>query len=137
MAKPRTARGRESEAVSAAYYRKNGFPHADRVPASLPGRDITGMPGLAPEVKARRDFNPLAWIRQARKNAGQDVPYVILRCDGQGPEHVGEWLVIRRLEDDTKLLRQAGYGQSDFIVLPAGYRLAFDDSHEVSSNHAE
>jgi hypothetical protein len=117
----RTARARETEAVAAAYYRDNGFPHADRVPASLPGRDITGMPGLAPECKARRDFTPKAWVKQARKNAQADLPYVILRCDGQGPEHVGEWLVIRRLEDDTKLLRAAGYGSAD-------------DSHDVSSD---
>jgi hypothetical protein len=38
------------------------------------------------------------------------MPYVILRCNGQGPASVGEWLVIRRLEDDTRLLREAGYG---------------------------
>jgi hypothetical protein len=112
MTRPRTTRGRQTEAAVALYYRDRGFPHAERIPASLPGRDITGMPGLAPEVKARRDFNPLAWIRQARKNASGDVPYVILRCDGQGPEHVGEWLVIRTLEDDTDILRLAGYGDA-------------------------
>lgn len=111
MTKPRTARARKSEAVVAEAYRKNGFPHAERVPASLPGRDITGIPGLAPEVKARRNFNPLAWIRQARKNASDDMPYVIMRCNGQGPESIGEWLVIRRFQDDVKLLREAGYGE--------------------------
>jgi hypothetical protein len=34
---------------------------------------------------------------------------------------VGEWLVIRTLEDDTDILRLAGYGD------------ALDDGHVVSS----
>jgi hypothetical protein len=121
VTKPRTARGRQTEEWAAEYYRDRGFPHAERIPASLPGRDINGMPGLAPEVKARRDFNPLKWGRQARKNATGDVPYVILRPDGYGKEQIGDWLVIRRLEDDTEILRLAGYGDTP------------DDGHVVSS----
>ena len=110
MATARTTRARETERLLAQWYREHGWPHADRVPASLPGRDITGMPGLAPEVKARSDFQPRAWVRQAVRNAGPDMPYVVMRCNGQGEADLAEWLVLRPLLDDTKLLIDAGYG---------------------------
>lgn len=123
MTSPRTTRGRQTEEWAAEFYRDRGWPDAERIPASLPGRDIKGMPGLAPEVKARRDFNPLKWGRQARKNATGDVPFVILRPDGYGKEQIGDWLVIRRLEDDTEILKLAG-----FAVAP-------NDSHEITLTH--
>jgi hypothetical protein len=105
MAGPRTARARETERLVAEWYQEHGWTNAERIPASLPGRDITGMPGYAPEVKARANFDPMAWVKQAARNAGADMPFVIMRCNGQGPESVGEWLVIRRLKDDTEMLR--------------------------------
>ena len=38
------------------------------------------------------------------------LPFVVLRCDGQGPAVTGDWPVILRLEDFTGLLHEAGYG---------------------------
>jgi hypothetical protein len=106
----RKARGSESQNVVAAWFARRGFPYALAAGAGRPGRDITGMLALAPEVKARAKFDPLAWVRQARANAGPDLPFVVFRCNGQGPTTVADWPVLLRLEDFTALLRQAGYG---------------------------
>lgn len=111
MANPRVQRGRGSEEIVAQWYRERGWPRAERVPASIRGKDIRHMKGLAPEVKARADFNPLAWTRQAVKNADYDeMPFVVMRCNGQGEAQIGEWLVIRPLYHDTELLLDAEYG---------------------------
>jgi hypothetical protein len=99
MPDARVARGRRTTRVVAAWLREHGHPDAEPTWGSEPGRDVRKVAGHAPEVKARRDFRPLEWLRQARANAGDDIPCVILRCDGTG-EHAGDYLVIRRLEDD-------------------------------------
>ena len=80
--------------------------------AGRSGRDLTGMPGLAPEVKARRDFAPLAWLRQAAGNASTDLPFVMFRPDGMGEKSIGSWGILLTVEDFTRLLRDAGYGES-------------------------
>ena len=75
------------------------------------GSDITGMPGIDIEVKARRGFDPLAAMRQqADRAALGDLAFAVLRMDGQGPAVIGSWPVIIRLDTLTELLRAAGYG---------------------------
>jgi hypothetical protein len=60
--------------------------------------------GVSVEIKARADFNPLAWLLQAKKNARPgDRPLVVIRCNKQG-ERAGEYLVIRCLDDDVLAL---------------------------------
>jgi hypothetical protein len=44
------------------------------------------------EVKARRDFEPLAWLRQSKKNSDEDeMPIVIWQPDGMGEKTVRQW----------------------------------------------
>jgi hypothetical protein len=75
------------------------------------GSDITGMPGIDIEVKARTGFSPLAAMRQqADRAAHGDLAFAVLRMDGQGPSVIGSWPVILRLDTFTELLRAAGYG---------------------------
>jgi hypothetical protein len=75
------------------------------------GSDITGMPGIDIEVKARRGFDPLAAMRQqADRAALGDLAFAVLRMDGQGPAVIGSWPVVIRLDTLTELLRAAGYG---------------------------
>lgn len=105
----RKARGMRSQLVVAKWFAGNGFPWAESTGAGRSGSDITGMPGLAVEVKARRDFAPLAWLRQARTGSA-GVPFVVFRCDGQGEANVGEWGALLRLDDLTELIRGAGFG---------------------------
>jgi hypothetical protein len=109
----RTRRGAETQAVAAAWYRDHGFPYCTDAGAGRAGRDLLNMVGLAGEVKARRDFVPISWLRQAARNAAGDVPFVLLRCDGQGPAAVADWPVITRNEDWTRLVRAAGYGDPE------------------------
>lgn len=105
----RKQRGSQTENLLARYYESRGWPYAEPTKAS--GRDVTGMPGLAPEAKARYGFDPLAWLRQAERNAGDDLPYVVFRPNGMGEAQIGSWCVVMRLEHHTALLRSAGYGE--------------------------
>ena len=104
----RKRRGAETQRTVAAYFVANGWPYATDAGAGRPGSDILGTPGLAIEVKARRDFSPLAWLRQA--TTGQGVPLCVHRPDGMGPASVADWPVTMRLSDAVALLRAAGYG---------------------------
>ena len=109
----RKARGSQTQNAAANWFRTNGWPYAEPVGAGRPGRDITGTPGLACEVKARRDLRPSEWVRQATNGAGGDLPFVVHRPDGMGPASIADWPVTLRLEDFTALLRAAGYGDPE------------------------
>lgn len=109
----RKARGRRTEKVLAEFYAENGWPFAESTGAGRSGVDVTGMPGLAVEVKARRAFDPVAWLRQAATRAG--LPFVVFRPNGMGEQSVGRWGVLMTVAEHTALLRSAGYG--DPVVL--------------------
>lgn len=96
----------------AAYLRTRGWAYATDAGAGRSGRDILNVLGLAIEVKARRDYSPLAWLRQATSTADGDLPLVVHRPDGMGPASIADWPVTFRLEDAVKLLHSAGYGDS-------------------------
>lgn len=98
-----------SQKVVADWFRESGFPFAESAGAGRSGSDIIGVPGLRVEVKARRAFSPLAWLRQTHETTGDGLPFVVFRCDGQGEANVGEWGVLLRLDTMTNLLKEAGY----------------------------
>lgn len=100
-----TKRSRESELVVAKYLAERIWPDATANYPSNPGSDILKVP-VDIEVKARRDFNPLAWLRQSRKRRAGG--FVVLRPDGYGPKKIGDWLVIKRLDDEIDLRLQVG-----------------------------
>lgn len=104
----RKRRGSETQSAVARWFTDHGWPYAESAGAGRQGSDITGIPGLACEVKARRDLNLLAWLRQAA--TGNGVPFVVHRPDGLGPAAVAGWPVTMRLADFTQLLHDAGYG---------------------------
>jgi len=101
MPNARVTRGRRTQnVVVVKWLRTHGWPRAKGTPASLPGKDVTGVPPHAIEVKARFAFDPQAWLRQAARNAGEgEIPCVIVRMRGQG-EDANNYLVFRRLVDD-------------------------------------
>jgi hypothetical protein len=104
----RKVRGSRTQALVAEHYQRL-WPAARTNPNALAGRDVLEVP-LSIEVKGRRAFSPLEWIRQARKaeRPGEDEfpAHVVMRPDGLGEASVGDWLVIRRLADDTALLEE-------------------------------
>lgn len=118
----RKQRAHDTETAVARWFGGNGWPHAEPVGAGRSGSDVTGMPGLMVEVKARRDFRPVEWLKQhAHKEPAHaavgtfhdsppKVPFVVWRPDGMGPTSIGSWGVMMRLDDFTALLREAGYG---------------------------
>lgn len=117
----RKQRGHETETTVAGWFACTGWPFAEPVGSGRGGTDVTGMPGLCVEVKARRDFRPVEWLRQhalSRAELGEltsgakspPVTFVVWRPDGMGPASVASYGVMMRLDDFTVLLRGAGYG---------------------------
>lgn len=104
MANHRKTRGYRTQKVIADYL-KTWFPYADTAGAGRQGEDILNIPTLSIEVKARADFQPLAWIKQAQSNAANKLPMVIMRCNGQG-EDVSQYLAFMKVGDLMPLLYQ-------------------------------
>lgn len=104
--RPRHQRARETERTAATYLARRIWPRASAVGSGEAGSDIQHVP-VDIEVKARRDFSPLAWVRQSRKR--RPGGFVICRPDGLGPESVGDWLVIKRLDDEIDLRLQVDH----------------------------
>jgi len=102
MANHRKTRGYRTQKVIADYL-KQWFPYADTAGAGRQGEDILNVPSISIEVKARADFQPLAWIKQAESNANGKLPMVIMRCNGQG-EDAGQYLAFVKLKDIMPIL---------------------------------
>lgn len=105
-------KGSETQRAVAAFLAANGWPYATDAGAGRPGSDILGVAGLCIEVKARRDFSPMAWLRQAR-TGGHGLPMCVHRPVGIGLMSVHEWPVTMRLADAVMLLRGAGFGDPE------------------------
>jgi hypothetical protein len=76
------------------------------------GKDIVNVP-MDVEVKARKAFNPLEFIRQykARTAISGELGFAVLRLNGQG-ENAEDYACIIRLGDLLPLL-QLKYGHLD------------------------
>ena len=105
MTNHRKHRGYRTQKVIADYL-KQWWAYADTAGAGRQGEDILNIPTISIEVKARADFQPLAWIKQAEANRNGKMPLVIIRCNGQG-EDVGEYLVFGKVKDLMPVLYQA------------------------------
>jgi hypothetical protein len=83
------------------------------------GKDIHNVP-FDIEVKARSDFQPLAWLKQVEKRAAvpDELPIVVCRMNSQG-EDAEKYLAFMRFQDLVQLLLKAGYGdiQQDSVEL--------------------
>lgn len=110
MSQSRKHRGYRTQKVAADWFKASGWPYAETAGAGRSGIDILGMPGLAPEVKARRLFNMTGFLKQAVAQRKLGLPFVVIRPDGYGETRVGEWAVLMTLADATELFKDAGYG---------------------------
>ena len=82
------------------------------------GKDIHNVP-FDCEIKARTEFQPLAWLKQVTKRTGgKELPFVVCRMNGQG-EDAAEYLAFMRFGDLVQLLLMSGYGdiQTDSVQL--------------------
>lgn len=109
----RQNRGKRTNVVVAAWLVLHGHPRAEATVGAETGHDVKHVEGCSIEVKARSDFNPREWWRQAKANARNgETPVCIVRCNGQG-ENAEDYLVFRRLEDDELNKMRGLYGPSD------------------------
>ena len=99
-----------TQLVVADYLKARGWPHATPAGSGRAGVDVLNTPDIAVEVKARREFNPGAYLRQAEGVADGRHPFAVLRLDGQGDTDPGQYVVLTRLEEHVRLLHAAGYG---------------------------
>lgn len=100
-------KGARTQALVAEWYQRL-WPTANSQAGSSRGRDVRGVPADI-EVKFRKDFSPLGWIKQGRARVRPETdvlpPWVVMRPVGVG-EHLEEFLVIRTLADDTAILEE-------------------------------
>jgi hypothetical protein len=98
----RKHRGYKTQSVVAEWL-KQWYPNAESTGAGRQGEDITGVP-FSIECKARSDFSPLAWIKQAESNKGDKLAFVVSRCNGQGTD-ASQYLAFMRLGDLMNILQ--------------------------------
>lgn len=110
-------KGTAAETAVVRYLNQNGFPTAER--RALAGindkGDVTGIPGLTIEIKAAKEYKIPAWLKETAVegiNAGTEFAILIMKPVGKGETSVGDWWVIKPLEQEIKLLRDAGFGNS-------------------------
>jgi hypothetical protein len=97
-----------------ARYLRPWWPYAEATGAGRNGKDITGTPGVAWEVKTaddfKRDFKPTIWIKQAKGNTPEgDVPVVVYFPRGLGEAHTGQALAIVTVDQLMNLLSEGGW----------------------------
>lgn len=114
----RKHRGLRTQLVVANYLTTHGWPYAQSTGAGRSGSDITGVPGLFVEVKARANFDPMAWLKQANASAtlAGGLPLVTFRPNGMGETTIASWPCIVRLADLVELLHAAGYGDAPEVA---------------------
>jgi hypothetical protein len=98
-------RGSESQRAVADYLRDHGWPYATPTGAGEAGPDIHNTPGVAVEVKGRKELRLPQWLRQAQRNADGEIPLLVSRGNGQGPSNVAEWAAIMPLGQAVELLQ--------------------------------
>jgi len=110
----RKHRGYKTERSVAAYL-SQWWPHALANGAGRSGNDVTGIPFINLEIKARSAFQPKAWIDQVEKRSevGGGLNLVVCRMNGQGDsgEAVENYLAFMRFSDLVDLLVKAGYAE--------------------------
>jgi hypothetical protein len=105
----RKHRGYETQRIARDALRSI-WPYCEVIGAGTPGPDLTGTPGCAVEVKARRGLDLPGWLAQTTRNAGIGLPLLVIRPDGYGPASVDLWPVVTPLAWSRYILRAAGYG---------------------------
>lgn len=106
----RKRRGAETQTALAGYLADHGFPSAMSTGSGRSGTDVTGTVGVCWECKARRDFSPMEWARQAAKVDPLLLPICVCRPDGMGVQTVADWPAFTPVRHMVRLLRLAGYG---------------------------
>lgn len=96
------------------------WPGAQPCGSGESGRDVLNVP-VNIEAKGRKDFDPIGAIKQMVKRGREpdDVlpGHVVLRPFKMGEAHLADWLVIRRLGDDTDILEELLWLRQGMLML--------------------
>ena len=122
MSQSRKHRGYATEKLVAQFLTR-WWPHALPTGAGRSGSDVTGVPYIDLEVKARADFQPKPWIDQVSKRTETSgaLPVVVCRLNGQKTE-VGNYLAFLKFSDLVDLLVKAGYAKIDHELTDSDIR---------------
>jgi hypothetical protein len=106
-------RGTAFETLIVRYLQSQGWVHAERraLHGTLDKGDITGTGPLVWECKNHKTLDFSGWLKeteQERQNANADHGILVVKRRSYGDP--GDQYAIMRLEDLTKLLKEAGYG---------------------------
>ena len=100
----RKARGMQTQRIAAERLRP-WFPYATPRGAGEAGTDLLHTPGFAIEIKATSRDPLQAALRQAAANAAPgELPVVLWRPNGLGPERAGEWVAALTLDTLTRVI---------------------------------
>lgn len=117
-------RGASTQAMVARWYQRL-WPAAQPIGSGESGRDVLNVP-VNIEVKGRKDFDPIAAIKQMVKRGrepGDVLPgFAVIRPFKMGEAHLADWLVVRRLADDTDILEELLWLRNTMAVLFRGNR---------------
>lgn len=120
MTRHRKDRGLRTERVVAEYLSQ--WWHGATVGRGS-GKDIVNFP-MDVEIKARKDFSPLEYLKQSKKRTELtgEASLIICRMNGQG-ESPENYLAFMPLGQLVQILLKAGYGdfQTDSIQLEPTY----------------
>lgn len=95
-------KGAEGERELAAFLRERGIEATRNARNGISTDDIAhSLEGIHLEVKRTERAEPLKWSRQAEKDAGDRVPVVVWRSNGE------PWRVILRAEHFLHLIGEA------------------------------
>lgn len=132
-----TERWQETEMIVARYFTEHGWPSCERRGRGFEGRELIGMPGLAPEVKARRRLALPEWLRQADRERGGGLPFVIHRPDGFGAASIGIWPMTFMVKHGVALLLESGFGtEPDEYSSPIDSYLSLDTAAAARARKA-
>ena len=97
-----------------ADYLRPWWPYAEATGSGRNGRDVTGTPGVAFEIKTaddfKRDFKPTIWVAQAKANAAYAEPHpVVYLPRGVGARNMANSLFILPAYWGMALLEGSGY----------------------------
>ncbi len=110
MSQSRKHRGYATQRIVAEYLQAQGWDHALPVGAGRDGSDVTGIPNVDIEIKARTKLDLSGLMRQLsdrKKTTGLGVG--VLRLNGQGEKSVEQFVAVLTLADLAYLLKASGY----------------------------
>jgi hypothetical protein len=110
MSQSRKHRGYATQRIVAEYLQAQGWEHALPVGAGREGSDVTGIPNVDIEIKARTKLDLSGLMRQlSERKHTNGLGVGVLRLNGQGEKSVEQFVAVLTLADLAYLLKTSGY----------------------------